>query len=98
MYLHLMYLYFTNLMYLYREMITEVDVLTALGQENHQDGGFGSLLWNILNLLPKSFCSEITRAFAVSFLNPSVNHEKFNPRSWKVFIPVLFGKKFMNKL
>ena len=40
MYLHLMYLYFINLMY--REMITEVDVLMALWQGNHQDGGFGS--------------------------------------------------------
>lgn len=55
-------------------MITEVDVLTALWQGNHQDGGFGSFLWNILNLLPKSFCSETTLTFAVSFLNPSVNH------------------------
>lgn len=27
---------------MYREMITEVDVLMALWQGNHQDGGFGS--------------------------------------------------------
>lgn len=47
---------------------------------------------------PNLFVWKQHALFAVSFLNPSVNHEKFNPCSWSVFIPMLFGKKFMNKL